>query len=65
MKRNTTIYRQSGDKGASWLNAQINIPAASVVHDYKIIIRGRVGQSYHGDTAIDDLEILDGACPGP
>ncbi|KAL4238936.1 hypothetical protein ACF0H5_003640 [Mactra antiquata] len=60
--KTTTVFSESGDKGPDWNSARINIPAAMLSDDYKIIIRASVGPSYHGDTAIDDLKLEDGSC---
>ncbi|XP_045171625.2 MAM and LDL-receptor class A domain-containing protein 1-like [Mercenaria mercenaria] len=58
----TEVFSQSGDKGRKWLMGSVNIPASSVPNDYKIVIQGDVGSSYHGDTALDDIHIKDSTC---
>ena len=35
------------------------------VSDYWIVFEGIRGSSYQGDIAIDDVELLDNACPPP
>ena len=56
----TTIFSLSGDQGSKWLQGNAPISTAS---NFQIIFEGSVGQSYHGDLALDDITLSAGPCP--
>ncbi|CAH3118157.1 unnamed protein product [Pocillopora meandrina] len=55
-------WSRSGDHGNRWRVAQVTV---SSVSDYQIVFEGVAGSSYQGDIAIDDVVLLDNACPLP
>ncbi|XP_046573746.1 protein crumbs-like [Haliotis rubra] len=56
----TTIFSQSGHKGASWFPVALTLPQHNSV---RIEIKGTVGSGYYSDMAIDDVDLHMGTCP--
>lgn len=48
----------------SWICFSFQVTVSSV-SDYQIVFEGVAGTSYQGDIAIDDVILLDNACPPP
>jgi len=59
-----SAFATSGDKGNAWQHSSITINpnTVGVTHDYYVLVKAEVGSSYHGDIAIDDLVLKEGAC---
>ncbi|XP_046355169.2 collagen alpha-1(XXVII) chain-like [Haliotis rufescens] len=55
------IWKKDGSQGDQWKLAKVDLLPQSV--DYYIVINGIRGNGYFGDIAIDDIIVLDGACP--
>lgn len=47
-----TIFTRSGDQGAYWQRVRLNLNVSS---SFQVIFEAKVGDSYLGDIAIDDL----------
>ncbi|CAH1242850.1 MDGA1 [Branchiostoma lanceolatum] len=56
----TNIWTRSGDQGDQWFSVAVSIPTTG---SYQVIFEGIRGGNAHGDIAIDDVSILQGACP--
>ncbi|XP_078658172.1 apical endosomal glycoprotein-like [Branchiostoma floridae x Branchiostoma belcheri] len=56
----TNIWTRSGNQGNQWFSVAVSIPATG---SYQVIFEGVRGINAHGDIAIDDVSILQGACP--
>ncbi|XP_035699728.1 MAM and LDL-receptor class A domain-containing protein 1-like [Branchiostoma floridae] len=56
----TEIWSRSGNQGNQWFDVAVSIP---VTGSYQVIFEGVTGANAHGDIAIDDVSILQGACP--
>ncbi|XP_078575826.1 MAM and LDL-receptor class A domain-containing protein 1-like [Branchiostoma floridae x Branchiostoma japonicum] len=56
----TEIWSRSGNQGNQWFSVAVSIP---VTGSYQVIFEGAKGANAHGDIAIDDVSILQGACP--
>ncbi|XP_035699729.1 uncharacterized protein LOC118432298 [Branchiostoma floridae] len=56
----TEIWSRSGNQGNQWFSVAVSIP---VTGSYQVIFEGVKGGNAHGDIAIDDVSILQGACP--
>ncbi|XP_019631236.1 PREDICTED: receptor-type tyrosine-protein phosphatase alpha-like [Branchiostoma belcheri] len=56
----TPIWTRSGNQGDQWFSVAVSIPATG---SYQVIFVGVRGNNAHGDIAIDDVSILQGACP--
>lgn len=54
------FWQRNGTQGAVWKQAQETIMSPV---DYRLSIRGYVGNGYQGDIAIDDFNVSNGACP--
>ena len=52
------VWSLSGDQGKDWQRAKVSVTSIS---DFQVIIEGRVGTSYRGDIAVDDV-VFDKAC---
>ena len=57
------VWTKSGTQGNKWNAGQINIPAQT--SGFSIVFEGLVGPSYRGDIAIDDVNVVSGACASP
>ena len=57
------VWTKSGTQGNKWNAGQINIPAQTTL--FSIVFEGLVGPSYRGDIAIDDVNVVSGACASP
>ncbi|XP_066297911.1 uncharacterized protein [Branchiostoma lanceolatum] len=57
----TAIWTRSGNQGNQWFSVTVSIPTTG---SYQVIFEGVRGGNVHGDIAIDDVSILQGACPG-
>ncbi|XP_067661222.1 uncharacterized protein [Haliotis asinina] len=55
------IWMKQGSQGNEWRLAKVDLLPQSV--NYYIVITGVRGDSYFGDIGIDDIIVLDGACP--
>ncbi|XP_078657139.1 receptor-type tyrosine-protein phosphatase F-like isoform X2 [Branchiostoma floridae x Branchiostoma belcheri] len=55
----TDIWTRSGNQGDQWFSVAVSIPATG---SYQVIFEGVRGNNAHGDIAIDDVTILQGAC---
>lgn len=55
------IWMKSGDHGNVWRRGRVTV--ASQGRPYTLEIIGYKGNGYTGDIAIDDLEMVTGACP--
>eukprot|EP00058_Branchiostoma_floridae_P025618 XP_002611108.1 hypothetical protein BRAFLDRAFT_70466 [Branchiostoma floridae] len=58
----TEIWSRSGNQGNQWFSVAVSIP---VTGSYQVIFEGVIRSGYYSDIAIDDVSILQGACPGP
>jgi hypothetical protein len=56
----TTIFTKSGDQGAAWLTANVNL-AAYAGTDLQLRLTVNTTASWQGDIAVDDLKITSGA----
>ncbi|XP_019631238.1 PREDICTED: MAM and LDL-receptor class A domain-containing protein 1-like [Branchiostoma belcheri] len=56
----TDIWTRSGNQGNQWFSVAVSIPATG---SYQVIFEGVRGINAHGDIAIDDVSITQGACP--
>ncbi|XP_035699721.1 uncharacterized protein LOC118432292 [Branchiostoma floridae] len=56
----TEIWSRSGNQGNQWFSVAVSIP---VTGSYQVIFEGVRGGNAHGDITIDDVSILQGACP--
>nr|XP_054757010.1 MAM and LDL-receptor class A domain-containing protein 2-like [Lytechinus pictus] len=54
------LFSKSGPPSDAWRFAQIDI---SSLHRYRILVEGVRGSGVQGDIAIDDIEVIPGACP--
>ncbi|ROT72905.1 putative MAM domain-containing protein 2-like [Penaeus vannamei] len=54
------IWQISGEAGNAWYQGQVPIASPS---PFKIVFEGVVGANNLGDIAIDDISIIQGACP--
>nr|XP_054757008.1 MAM and LDL-receptor class A domain-containing protein 2-like [Lytechinus pictus] len=54
------LFSKSGPPSDAWRFAQIDI---SSPHRYRILVEGVRGSGVQGDIAIDDIEVIPGACP--
>ncbi|XP_078575824.1 MAM domain-containing glycosylphosphatidylinositol anchor protein 1-like [Branchiostoma floridae x Branchiostoma japonicum] len=57
----TEIWSRSGNQGNQWFSVAVSIP---VTGSYQVIFEGVRGGNALGDIAIDDVSILQEACPG-
>ncbi|XP_053385235.1 uncharacterized protein LOC128550354 [Mercenaria mercenaria] len=53
------IWYKKGNQSNLWLEGSINITADK---PFLIILEGLRGNSYHGDIAVDDVELTEGSC---
>ncbi|XP_069106937.1 MAM and LDL-receptor class A domain-containing protein 1-like [Argopecten irradians] len=53
------LWTKSGDQGNQWIQANVNLPAAS---NFKLIIEATRGSNWNGDIALDDVQISDQTC---
>ncbi|RDD40325.1 MAM and LDL-receptor class A domain-containing protein 2 [Trichoplax sp. H2] len=51
-------WSKSGNQGPSWIKASVNLPTSSAA--YQVVITGKVGPSFQGDIAIDDISFTPG-----
>ncbi|XP_045139382.1 MAM and LDL-receptor class A domain-containing protein 1-like isoform X3 [Portunus trituberculatus] len=58
--QDTVIWKISGEAGNAWYQGQVPISSSS---PFKIVFEGQVGANNLGDIAIDDISIIQGACP--
>ena len=56
------LWTRSASEGNRWRRAMVTIKGTT---QFQLIFEGTVGRSFTGDIAIDDILILDGACPRP
>ncbi|XP_057298293.1 MAM and LDL-receptor class A domain-containing protein 2-like isoform X2 [Hydractinia symbiolongicarpus] len=56
----TKVWTRVGDNGNFWRFAQVDLTSNL---DYQAVIEGVRGVDYKGDISIDDVEIVDDACP--
>ena len=56
----TSCNHFSGDHGDSWQKSSIYIQSDIQA----LFLEGRRGSDYHGDIAVDDLELSSGRCAG-
>ncbi|CAH1243823.1 PTPRA [Branchiostoma lanceolatum] len=56
----TGIWTKSGNQGNQWFNVAVSITSTG---SYQVIFEAVKGELAHGDIAIDDVSILQGACP--
>lgn len=56
----TPVWEKSGDQGNQWLRGNVTIPPLS--ESFQVVIEGVRGISYLGDTAIDDVSLLNTNC---
>ncbi|XP_071956933.1 MAM and LDL-receptor class A domain-containing protein 1-like [Antedon mediterranea] len=54
-------WSRNEDQGNMWRRAKVTIVGSTKT--YKIVFEAVTGESFGGDIAIDDIAILDGACP--
>ena len=59
-QRGNPIWSLTGNQGLKWRKAQTTVISST---NYRITFEGTVGNGYHSDIAIDDIDITDGACP--
>ncbi|XP_061173555.1 MAM and LDL-receptor class A domain-containing protein 2-like [Saccostrea echinata] len=58
----TPIWTLSGNQGSRWRIAQTTINSPT---SFRLTFEGTVGSGYQGDIAIDDINLVSGACPPP
>nr|XP_039272221.1 MAM and LDL-receptor class A domain-containing protein 2-like [Styela clava] len=61
-KGGTDVWRwqMDGNQGDKWMIARVNFPS---IYDYSVVFEATRGSSFGGDIAIDDVTILQKACP--
>jgi hypothetical protein len=60
--RGQAIWTLSGNQGIKWRKAQATVSSFT---GYQLSFEGVIGQGYHSDIAIDDINLASGACPSP
>lgn len=58
----TRLWTKTGNQGFAWHYAEVEIGA---VTSMQIIFEALHGNGYLGDIALDDIMVLQGACPAP
>lgn len=59
-ERVSEVFTDSGDRGKTWLEAQVTVrPNTSI---YQLAFEGVRGDGYRGDIALDDVIIMQGSC---
>ncbi|XP_022097778.1 MAM and LDL-receptor class A domain-containing protein 1-like isoform X1 [Acanthaster planci] len=59
----TLVWSKTGDQGNYWQNAIVDIKSENSV--FEVIFEGRVGPSFSGDIALDDIQTFFGRCAPP
>ncbi|KAK7075223.1 hypothetical protein SK128_016275 [Halocaridina rubra] len=59
-KEDNVIWSITGEAGNAWYQGQVPIASPK---PFKIVFEGEVGNNNLGDIAIDDISIVQGACP--
>ncbi|CAF0847412.1 unnamed protein product, partial [Rotaria sordida] len=57
---NTTIFTRNGPQGNIWKKGEADFRSTL---SHKIIFEGTVGNSWDGDIALDDIQLIYGNCP--
>ncbi|EDO39435.1 predicted protein, partial [Nematostella vectensis] len=58
-RKMTLLWEIKGEQGDEWKLAQVDVPPART---YALIIEGTRGLDFKGDTALDDITLVDGPC---
>nr|KAG5689549.1 hypothetical protein BaRGS_022052 [Batillaria attramentaria] len=58
----TQMWTKSGNQGASWHRAEVELGS---VTNGKLVFEALRGNGYMGDIALDDIVVYQGNCPGP
>uniref|UniRef100_A0A8C4IDF4 MAM domain-containing protein n=1 Tax=Dicentrarchus labrax TaxID=13489 RepID=A0A8C4IDF4_DICLA len=61
-RRSAPLWTRSGDQGKHWRHGRVTLLSPT---QYQVIFEAVVGDGPRRDVAIDDLTILNGACPPP
>ena len=56
------LWSISGQMGDQWNSGQANISSIYTNQPFQIILEGTVGGGYHGDIAVDDVNVQSGSC---
>ncbi|KAM9349890.1 apical endosomal glycoprotein [Symphorus nematophorus] len=62
-KRSAALWTTSGDQGKHWRHGRVTLLSPNT--PYQVIFEAVVGDDTKRDIAIDDLTVLNGACPPP
>ncbi|XP_041355231.1 MAM and LDL-receptor class A domain-containing protein 1-like [Gigantopelta aegis] len=54
------LWRNSGNQGHEWKRESVTIPQTGF--GFRIVLRASKGAGYHGDIAVDDIEVQPGTC---
>ncbi|XP_076601190.1 MAM and LDL-receptor class A domain-containing protein 1 [Chaetodon auriga] len=62
-RRSAKLWTRSGDQGKHWRHGRVTLDSPDT--PYQVIFEAVVGNGPRRDIAIDDLIVLNGACPPP
>jgi hypothetical protein len=57
------IWSRTGAQGDKWILGEVTIPRSN--SQFQVALEAMAGGGVRGDIAIDDVSLLDGACPAP
>ncbi|XP_078334103.1 MAM and LDL-receptor class A domain-containing protein 1-like [Crassostrea virginica] len=55
------VWKRRGNQGNQWRQAQVTV---SLAVPFNFVFEGKVGNSYRGDIALDDVKLTNGPCSG-
>lgn len=58
-----SVWRAYGNQGNLWIKSMLSIPKELAAAGYRVKFEAVTRRGYKGDISVDDISVVDGACP--